>query len=271
MNTRALSLLLVSLLATAACGDGGGSRTTPLEPVETAEFHMTLGRSANSAIPAAADSALIRIWNSRAGVNAFKAVAIPAPGTQTQVQFSLPANTGYSVGVVAFTRSSASLREGLAAGVTHEVSILADQANTATVNVQPVSLTMSAPAFIRGGTKATLNFTLNNPELASREMLGGNFYVNTGMTPWTSDATVNQQLDGQTTSTGYTFDVTAPTVEADTAIYLQGRILISFNWEPSGTPVIFYAPSVNRGQALFRVPVRPASGTITVLFDRKKN
>lgn len=265
-SKRAAAGLL--LLVSAACGGEGGGGTPPTEPGATGEFVMNIARAANSTIPAEADSALVRIWRGTT-VNALKAVAIPAPGATTQVQFNLPAADGYSVGVVAYRFNSNSIgREGFAAGVTHNVTILADQANQAAVNVAPVTLTRTGADTLRAGSTVTETYTFSNPALATSEMLGENAYVRVRATPWTSDSEFVQTVVGVPNGTGFTASVTVPAFDADSALYLQPLLSTSASWPVEGRPVRFFVPSTNRGQPLIRLPAKPASGSITIVFDR---
>jgi hypothetical protein len=64
--------------------------------------HFNLVRSAQSNVPASADSALLRITNSGSGFNHIYAAKIPTPGSQTVVSAWVPADTGYVVSVIAF-------------------------------------------------------------------------------------------------------------------------------------------------------------------------
>jgi hypothetical protein len=64
--------------------------------------HFNLVRSAHSNVPASADSALLRITNSGSGFNHIYAAKIPAPGSETVMSVSVPADTGYVVTVLAF-------------------------------------------------------------------------------------------------------------------------------------------------------------------------
>jgi hypothetical protein len=268
MSSMRKNIALAGLLAlTAACGEGG---TPPTETSGTGEFVMTLARAANSTIPAQADSALVRVWRG-SQVNAVKAVAIPAPGATTQVQFNLPANSGYSVGVLAFRFNVNGIgREGFAAGVTHNVDIVADQANQAAVNVAPVTLSRTGPDTMRAGVSSTFTFTFDNPAIATEEMLG-NPYVRSRMTPWTSDSEFIPGGFVPNTATGFTYTVAGPTVDADSALYIQTRLMTGGGWTAPGVnPVMFYIPSLSLGQPLIRVPVKPASGSLTVVFDKKQ-
>lgn len=267
-STRAAAFAL--LVLSAACG-GDGPGTPPTEPGGTGDFTMTLMRAANSQIPALADSALVRIWNTTNNVNALKAVAIPAPGATSQVNFSLPSGSGYSVGVVAYRFNSVGIgREGFAAGVTHNVTILADQANQAAVNVLPLSLTMSGPDTLRAGTTATYTFVFSDPALAHEEMLGQNYFVRVRNTPWTSDSEFIPSMGAHgRVPGGFTAEFPAPTVDADSAVYVQPRARTGSQWPTGeGGPVHFFVPSLSRGQALFRIPVKPATGSITIVFNR---
>lgn len=177
----------------------------------------------------------------------------------------------WSVGVVAYRWNPDFGREGFAAGVTPNVTILADQANQAAVNVLPVSMTMSGPDTLRAGTTSTLTFTFSNPALASEEMLGYTAVVRVRNRAWTpaESATIPTVGAFGRVPGGFTSNITAPTVDADTALYLQVQSEVGNRWLISPNAIYFMLPSLSQGQALFRVPVKPASGSITIVFDRQ--
>lgn len=109
LGVAAAAVLLV------ACSGGDPS---PLSPPPTAgvdtlvvpdptggahpgALNFNLTRSSTSAVPAAADSAYVRV-RSAAGFNETFAAKIPTPGATTVVSARVPADSGYVVAVVAF-------------------------------------------------------------------------------------------------------------------------------------------------------------------------
>jgi hypothetical protein len=62
--------------------------------------HFSLVRSSTGQIPAAADSALIRVWN--LAFDSVARVKLPTPGEGGSFDMSVPADTGYTVMVLAF-------------------------------------------------------------------------------------------------------------------------------------------------------------------------
>lgn len=262
---RAAALGALSLLA--ACGDGGAGGGV-VTPAETGDMQLTLSRAVNSTIPAGTDSAVVRIWNTAARVDAAKAVAIPAPGSTTQVQFNLPATSGYSVGVIAFKRDPAAGRQGTAAGVTTGVTILANQANAATVNVKPVEGTLTTAESAASGTSSSVALTLTDASLLSQDMLGYSVALRMRATPWLSDWEYVPSAAMSLVGTEFRSSIQIPTLEGDSAVYLQAQLYTATGWEAGGPRPLFFLPSLSRGQALTRLPVHPASGSITISFDK---
>lgn len=261
------TLLAFSLvLGAAACSDGAGGTVEP-EPKPTVELGMTLRRAVNSAVPSVADSALIRVWHSTGGINQLKAVAIPTPGSETRVTFAVPAQNGYSVGVIAF-KHSGPYSAALAGGRTDGVNVVSGQANEAAVNVQPWQMAISGPDTLQSGQQAAYTFTLSGG--AHLGILSQSITVLHSLNRWTTDgAAPNTGTSGYAQVPGtFTVTIPTPTVNADTALYMQPALFVDNGWYQNDRSVLAFLPSLTLGGSLFRRPIKVPGTTITVVFDK---
>lgn len=269
-SSRRTILCIGAAIAFSACGGDHGSATTT-QPINVpGTLQMTISRSASSQIPAIADSAAVRVWHPAAGTNQVQLVAIPSPGSNTNVSFNLPALSGYSVGVIAYHRSYDGSREALAGGRTDNVTILADQVATATVDVEPWSVTLSStPDPIVSGEPVTYRAQINGPSAADF-FAGGYFY--TGLDKWTANSsrpTPPIGAMGWEVATNSLISVTAaaPTVLSDTALRVQvvfgGRDNV---WGTQNGGLYFYAPSFALGDTLYRRGIKVPAGGLVVQF-----
>lgn len=253
-------LIAMSVLAMIACGDG-----SPAEPPPPGEgrVSMALARSLSSAVPNEADSAFVRVWHS-AGTNAVRQVAIPAPGTETTVEISVPARTGYSVGVVAYRFNSAlNVREALAGGRADDITVTADQASEVQLSVDPWSIALSAPDTLISGENTSITAAITGPV--------NDFFVSTFMytslTPWTEVSTLPASRAGTLQGNQLSFTFPVPTVTSDTTLYLQFDLRAnSTEWQSTGFALIAFMPSTRLGAPLFVRRIKLAGGTIRVVF-----
>lgn len=257
-----ISLGVVGVLVVAGC-DGNSARVSVTEPAGEAQLRMMLKRSAASLIPAAAESAFVRVWNNTGSINALKSVAIPAPGTTASVDFLLPVGEGYSVGVIAYAHDGY-MRQGLALGVAREVPVRSGVANEAQVDVKPPEFSISAAPVFESGSMTEV--TVRSPLLMSEDFFVG-VRLDYGLEPWSEG-------DTAPVSTGFelvradsvAIPFTVPTVDADTAVYMQaGFGVLNENWVVDGM-IEFLLPSVRAGAELYRVPVAVPSSGLTVVF-----
>lgn len=267
MSSRRIGSLIVISALSVGCGANPDSVASPKG---TGEIQMTLMRSFTSQIPVQADSALVRVWNDAAGINQLKTIALPAPGTGTSVTFAVPATTGYSVAVVAFRRNNeAGMREGLAIGMNASFSVLADQVNQVSLNVAPLSATISGPDTLKSGQQAT--YTITAPGFMTEQLLGMNGTIIRGLTPWTVNSQGAQSgpyMGGG--ESGMQVPITAPTVATDSALYMQAMFSISPHWPADNWWPRFFVPSLTLGERLKRVPVRVPAGAVTITFSPKR-
>lgn len=109
-----LSVAAFVLLAACSTGDSSPLSPPPTAGVDTlvvpdpngdanpGALNFNLTRSSTSVVPAAADSALVRVRNATSGFDETFAAKIPTPGATTVVSAQVPADTGYVVAVAAF-------------------------------------------------------------------------------------------------------------------------------------------------------------------------
>lgn len=264
MTHRKTLLALSLVLSAAACGDGGGGT---VEPTPNAELGMTLRRAVNSAVPSIADSALIRVWHPTAGINQIKAAPIPTPGSETRVSFSLPAQNGYSVGIIAFKRNGP-YTLALAGGRTDAVNVVAGQANEAAVSVLPWTMAISGPDTLQSGQQATFTFSLAG---GAHNGILDFAVIASSLTKWTTDVGAPSGNAATKTATGqYSATLTTPTVNGDTAFFMQPRLYLAEGWNQAERLVQAHVPSLTLGGTLFRRPIKVPGSTLTVVFDKSQ-
>lgn len=263
MNWHALLGVIGLALAATACGSDG-TGTEPLTG-NHGNLTMTLVRTAQSSVPAGADSALVRVWNDGTGVNLVKQVAIPDPGTSTSVSFSLPVGSGYSVGVLAYK----SPREALAGGVTHDVTVHADATAEVSVSVVPWTASVSLPDTLVSGAETTITATITQGPVADFLVMG---FLYIGLDKWNTYPSSGAKSG---TLSGNVFSVTfnAPTVDSDTTVWYQFMFMMNGDdWNtPGSDSKLIYLPVFALGDTLFSRPIRPASGSLVVIFDETAN
>jgi hypothetical protein len=257
----------ITIVMLGACSAGGGG-TEPTPPAQSGELRMTLVRSTSSSVPAAADSALVRVWHPMAGTNQVQRVAIPAPGASTQVSFNLPARSGYSVGVVAFrVNPAANVREVLAGGRTADVTVSGGQTSQAAINVVPWQMTLAGPDTLISGEPAALTATVSGGPVADF-FVEGFFHV--GLSPWASLSSLPTSLPGTLVGNQLNGSIVAPTVQADTAVHIQMDLRMNGNdWQSTNLSLIAFLPSLTLGESLIRRPLRVPNGGLIVTFDRE--
>ena len=120
----------------------------PTGSANPGRMHFNLTRSSSSNVPPSADSALVRIYNSSTSFNQLYPVKIPVPGSQTVVSAQLPADTGYTVAIIAFHNSNVLD----AIGSTHDndttVTVLPE--GNPIYSPTPVHVNMQKPPFSMG-------------------------------------------------------------------------------------------------------------------------
>jgi len=156
----------------------------------------------------------------------------------------------------------------LAAGEASNVNVAAGQANSVAVNVAPWQFTVAGPDTLVSGEAASYSFT-------ATQGLFANFVSGANLTHATrpvSDTTASPTYtftSFDAANKRYTFNITTPTVPADSAVYMRMSISInSTDWQQS-YPMQIKAPSPLLAAGYIRRPIRVAAGSLTVSFDKK--
>lgn len=225
---------------------------------------MTLERASTSLIPAEADSALVRVWNTRNSVNAVKRVAVPAPGSSTETSFLLPVGEDYNVGVAAYASGRSGLTAGLAFGMTRGVAIRSGQANRAEVDVRPVAIDIVAPDTLQSSDVVDIELGIDIDNTDGVFTMASLFW---GNEPWTSDGGAPESESDGRVGDGMRIQIAVPTADTDTATFFQASLMLNrTDWMTGSRMIRFFSPSVSRGEDLVRVPVVVPSGGLTVVF-----
>jgi hypothetical protein len=132
------------------CG-GSGANTAPA-PGSTSTLSFLIKRSATSQIPAAAESAFVKVFNDANDVVA--PVLLPTGNDSTRVSITIPAGAGYSIEVIAFHELHDGIRVALAGGEVHSLTLVPG-ANTVSLSVAPWTYTLAGPDTIQSGQPAT--------------------------------------------------------------------------------------------------------------------
>lgn len=140
-------LVVIAVLGGAACDKA----ITPSAPSVTGELRLMLQRSLTSSVPSQADYAVVRVWHVVTASDQVKRVQLPAPGSASSVTFTVPARSGYSVGVIATYGYSIAL----AGGRVDNVTVGADSTTSVHVDVVPWVLKVSMPDTLVSGDAVT--------------------------------------------------------------------------------------------------------------------
>ena len=275
-----LLLLLVPLLASflwIGCDSGGSSpETEPPEepPAGGGAVSFTLARAADSNIPASADSAIVRIWQPSGSFNLKRIVNIPNPGQQTEVSFSVPADTSYRAGVLAVEPRDLDPTDKkiLAHGSSDSFNVQADDTSRVSLDVRPADLTVELPSQLTPGVTDTLKSTYNvnvsdiDETLFARQGSTPQFQILDGVRldrvgrEIRSDSTVVQS-----------FSIVGPDTNTEDTTYVKVQVSMgsSTAWEPPGRRLIpRFFPS--REGSSFEIPVVPSesnNGTVIITFS----
>ena len=136
---------ILSIMLLAGCAEPPTDATGPLMGGQ-GEARLTLKQTVDSKLPGMVDRAFVRIWKNETGYNQVRDVAIPDPNDTTNVSMSVPADSGYSVGVIAYVADTANVNQSnasipaniaLAGGRTDSVTVAADTTTDVDLNVVP--------------------------------------------------------------------------------------------------------------------------------------
>lgn len=230
-------------------------------------MQLTLKRAANSLIPSAADSAVVRVWNATTNFSGVQAVQLPAPGTTTSMDFAVPSGSGYSVGVLAFKSPQTSFRHALAGGRTDNVTVSPSASTPVSVDVKQWTYALSGPDTMVSGQSVTYSLAITSGPVED-------FFSTLSVVHMFLDTTKSEVLNPNVTRSGNTVAVTfnAPTVSADTALFMGfGLYVDGTAWQFNGASFAADLPSRSLGEALLRRPIKLPGGTITVTFDKRQS
>ena len=199
-------------LLVAACVAGalacGGANTSP-PPGESSTLSFMITRSSTSQIPAAAESAFVKVWND--GTDEVAPVRLPAVGDSTRVSFTVPAGSDYSIEVVAFHELHDGIRVALAGGEVHGLTF-APGANAVALTVAPWVYTLTGPDTIQSGVAATYTHVVTG---GPTDLFTGTVEINSRLGATNEDDHFNVTGDGTTTHAAFNI----PALAVDSALY----------------------------------------------------
>jgi hypothetical protein len=198
-------------------------------------------------------------------------VDIPDPGQQTEVSFSVPADTGYRAGVLA-VESNGTLKDVLAHGSSGQFQVQVDDTSQVPLDVRLADLTVELPSELTPGVTDTLHttFEINTPGIdytffakqsavSEFEFFDGASLDRLGSKTET-DTTISQN-----------FSINGPDVDSQDTTYVK----VELSWgsgESWVTPRRQLNPDFfpsQRGSS-FEIPVVPGqdeNGTIIITFS----
>ena len=230
---------------------------------------MTISRSATSQVPATADSAAVRVWHPTAGTNSAKYVEIPDPGATTQVTFTVPVRSGYSVGVIAYRRDpDAGLREGLAGGRADNVAVAAGSPTTVQINPVPWRVELNSPSSMVSGEQTTIMAEITQGPITDFLLTDTRLFLSTQQ--WSSLASLPTSRLAIRSGNQMTWTFAAPTVDESSMAWIQFALQIDhLAWETASQPILIFSPSFTFGESLYQRPITVPSGSIIVNFHRR--
>jgi len=260
------ALMTAGFLALLASSCQTRDSTSP-SPAEEGELRLTITRSATSQIPVAAESAGIRIWHPTAGTNQVRWIAIPQPGTTTDVTLTVPARTGYSVAVIAYHRvNEIQSREALAGGRADNLAVSKGATTDISVSVVPWVVDFAAPDSLISGEATSALLTVTQGPVTDFIRDANLHYA---LSPWASYADLPTSLVTlPPTGNQISLAFTAPTVATDTTFWFQWRLNIDhLAWQTNSLSNLFvFVPSLTLSQSLQVRPLKLPTGLIHISF-----
>jgi hypothetical protein len=223
------------------------------------EIVVNFQRGGGSNLPAAADSALIRVWDRSSGSSTVTPVAIP-PSVSTSVSIPASAYVGslYQVDVLAFHNVGSDHRVVLAAAEADGVSVSARGTTTMYFAIDPwvVQLFVSSPVVAGEQSTITLSIIGGAP---TDDILTGHGKLYYGIGP--DGARQSVDVDLQDAVAGST--ITVPTFASDTAMYVQFSFDVDRDkFDASNAALTVDIPETVAGEDPFRIPMAAASGEV---------
>jgi hypothetical protein len=148
----------------------------PTQSPTPGTIHFNLTRNVTSNVPAAADSALVKIYNSASGFSETFGASIPTPGSATTVTARVPADTGYVVAILAFHGSTL---DSYGSTSDNDTTITVWPEGNPTYTNTPVHVEMS-------GGNATPGYSIDDgSHVVQGEHISWQAYINTPRDIWT--------------------------------------------------------------------------------------
>lgn len=220
-------------------------------------------------LPAGANRVVVRVWKA-GGTDQVQYVYIPSSSV-VEARFSMPGGgTGYEAAASVVDEPPCDLcgAYGMAGGHVTNLTLVAGANNRTTVSVQPYQVAVLGPDTLISGQTDT--FTLRFRGIGAVTGLYSNTNLCMSLTRWTATGGPAPACVAATAVDDTTFQavLTAPTVTADSAAFMQTQFRTSAAWH---FDEFIGAPDILHGGTLLRRPVKVASGTtITVSFDKSK-
>ena len=251
------AFVVAASVATLACSGSGTITAPPAGSNSTLTFLIT--RNSASQIPAAAESAFVKVWSDATDVVA--PVAIPVIGDSTHVTLTVPAGAGYSIEVIAFHELHDGIRVALAGGEVHNLTF-APGPNSLSLSVAPWVYTLAGPDAIQSGQPATYSHVITG---GPTDLFMGLVEVHSNLGVISPDNHFNVTGDGTTTSA--TFHV--PALAVDSTLY--------FVFSPFIDDARFHTHSLSFAADMpygtlppFARPVKAAPAQVLVTFREMK-
>jgi hypothetical protein len=251
------TLVAASLVAALGCGGSGTNTAPPAGSSSTLTFLVT--RSATSQIPAAAESAFVKLFSNDTDV--VQPILLPTGNDSTHVTFTVPAGTGYSIEVVAFHELHDGIRVALAGGEIHSVTLVPG-ANTVSLSVAPWTYTLAGPDTIQSGVPATYTHVITG---GPTDLFTGIVEIHSRLGATAADDHFN--VTGNGTTTAATFNI--PALATDSALY--------FAYSPFIDDARFHTHSLSFAADMpfgtlppFIRPIKAAAAQVVVSFRKHK-
>lgn len=267
MRKATAAVILLTIVGTGAAACGGDSATNP-EPGQTGAIQFSFHRTVNSSVPSSSTQAFVRIWNPTTGFDQVKEIQVPDPGSTTQASFTVETGNGYLAGVMPHDGSS--LPVVLGAGRSDTFTVEPDTTTEVQVPVSPWDIVLSqAPDSLVPGDSVRISAKISsapvNGFLAPR--FGATLCYDT--IPSVGPCSVATSPSGDLRGDSVTVSFNVPNLGSADSLYfyyvlgVDGRA----GWDP-GSNVAAKAnlPETAVGDSLFALPVRAASGDVTVSF-----
>lgn len=269
---RAGLVLAVVLLLSGCIGPLGKlpANRGPLEGPNLIDGHgileITLDRGAapqQGGLMALGEPTSVRVRVYGPGVDIVKDQEIE-PGKETVVALQVPVGTGYTVDVVTYHSMPGSVHAVSEAGRLEGVDIAEWAVRTERIPVAGYFASGKGPiSQVTAGSTYTIEARIEGPNI-----WGGRVYFKISDTPWTHDGAWGPEIEpgfARIVDSGpdhieVVYEGTAPEVDGSEpkSFYFGFELWANSDYHGNGGPLIgFYVPSVDAGDELWSITVRP--------------